>query len=142
MKKMFFSYFFLIFFLFSGCDFVPFVGPVVSGVIAWKDGEAHKFYHEEISTLYASVKVALRELNYDITSDQIQKNGDYYLLAGQKDEFKIYIRKVEPRITEVRIRVNFMGNKPYAELIYQHIDKNLNVVEFDRNGDLTNFSEN
>lgn len=117
-----------------GCQIVPFVGPIVTGVIMWREGEAHKFYYEEPSTLYRSAKLAINELGYPIIKDEIQRNGNYYIVAGDDDKFKIIIRKIKPHIGEVKMRVNFMGNKPYAELVYKHIDNNLNTIDFDDQG--------
>lgn len=143
MKKTIFSYFFIFFTIFfSGCDFVPFAGPIVSGIIMWKDGEAKKYYYEEPETLHRSVKSALKKLNYSIFTDIIEKDGSYYIIADSKDRFKIYIRKVEPHISEVRIRINFMGDKPYAELIYKFIESNSDTIEFNENGQISSFLEN
>ena len=119
---------------FAGCEVVPFVSPIVTGVVMWYEGEAHKYYYEEPSTLYRSTKLALKELDHPILKDETQRNGDYYILAGEGDKFKITIRKVKPHIAEVKMRINFMGNKPYAELIYKHIDNNLNTIDFDPQG--------
>lgn len=118
---------------FTGCEVAPFVSPIVTGVVIWYEGEAHKYYYEEPSTLYRSTKLALKELEHPITTDEV-RNGNYYIVAGDDDKFKITIRKVKPHISEVKIRINFMGNKPYAELLYTHIDNNLNTIDFDDQG--------
>lgn len=119
---------------FTGCEVVPFVSPIVTGVVMWYEGEAHKYYYEEPSTLYRSTKLALKELGHPITKDETNRNGNYYIVAGDDDKFKITIRKVKPHIGEVKMRINFMGNKPYAELVYKHIDNNLNTIDFDDQG--------
>lgn len=119
---------------FTGCQVAPFVGPIVTGVIMWHQGEAHKFYYEEPSTLYRSTKLALKELGHPITKDEAQRDGSYYIVAGDDDKFQITICKVKPHIGEVKMRVNLMGNKPYAELVYKHIDNNLNTIDFDDQG--------
>lgn len=118
----------------SGCEVAPFVSPIVTGVVMWYEGEAHKYYHEEPQVLYRATKLALGELDHQIAKDQAQKNGGYYLVAGTEDRFKITIRKVKPHISEVSIRVNFMGDKPYAELVYKHIDNYINTIDFDEQG--------
>jgi hypothetical protein len=62
-------------------------------------------------------------------------------LLEAKTPFKIEIKKVQSNITEVKIRVNFLGDKPYAELIYKKIDSNLDVINFDVEGKPTKFTE-
>lgn len=120
---------------FAGCDAAPLlISPIVTGVIMWKDGEAHKYYNEEAHTLYRATKLSLKELDHPITKDQPYQEGGYYIVAGQGDKFHIVIRQVKPHITEVRCRVNFMGDKPYAELLYRQIDSNTNTIDFDDQG--------
>lgn len=119
----------------SGCTVAPLlISPIVTGVIMWKDGEAHKYYNEESHTLYRATKISLKELNHPIAKDEPSKDGSYSILAGEGDKFHIYIRQVKPHITEVRVRVNFMGDKPYAELLYRQIDSNTNTIDFDDQG--------
>lgn len=119
----------------SGCSVAPFIAsPIVTGVVMWYQGEAHKYYNEEARTLYRATKIALRELNHPITKDESTKDGGFYLIAGDKDRFKIVIRQVKPHITEVKVRINFMGDKPYAELLYSQIDLNTNSIEFNDEG--------
>lgn len=119
----------------AGCAAAPFVlTPVVTGVVMWSEGEAHKYYNEEVGTIYRSTKKSLRELDLKITEEKATGNGGYYLVAGDKDRFTINIRQVKPHISEVSIRINFMGDKPYAELVYTQIDLNTNTIEFDDEG--------
>lgn len=119
----------------SGCAVAPFiVSPIVTGVVMWHNGEAHKYYNEEARTLYRATKIALKELNHPITKDQPDQDGGFLLVAGDKDRFKIVIRQVKPHITEVKVRINFMGDKPYAELLYSQIDLNTNSIEFNDEG--------
>lgn len=121
-------------FLFSGCAVAPFIqGPLVTGIIMWKQGEAHKYYHENCKIMYRSTKNALKDLNHKIVTDQTLKDG-YRIVAGDKDKFKIFIRQVKPNITEVCVRINFMGDKPYADLLYAQIDANTNVINYDDKG--------
>lgn len=127
---------FLCFFisLLAGCSVVPFVqGPIVTGIVMWKQGEAHKYYRENLKTMYRSTKNALKELNCKIISDQTVRDG-YKIVAGDKDKFKIYIREAKPHICDVCVRINLMGDKPYAELFYTQIDANTNVINYDEKG--------
>lgn len=134
MKKLyFFIYLWILFF--TGCNVAPFiVSPIVTGVTMWRDGEGHKYYNEEAYTIYRATKTSLKELKHSIAKDETTKDGGFYILAGEGDKFKIVIRQVKPHITEVKIRVNIMGNKPYAELVYRQIDSNTNTISFDDQG--------
>lgn len=121
--------------IFVGCAEAPmFISPIITGIIMWKDGEAHKYYNEEAHTLYRATKTSLKELDHPILKDESNKDGDYYIVAGDNDKFKIVIRQVKPHITEVKIRINFLGDKPYAELLYSQIDLNTNTIDFDDQG--------
>lgn len=136
MKKI--LIFFCLFFPFlPSCATAPLlVSPIITGIIMWKDGEARKYYNEEISTMYRATKISLKELDHPINSDEQNPEG-HYIVAGENDKFKIVLRQVKPHITEVKIRVNFMGDKPYAELLYNQIDANTNTIEFDDQGNPT-----
>jgi hypothetical protein len=124
-----------------GCAVAPFIySPIVTGVIMWKEGEGHKYYNEELKTMYRATKNSLKEMNYKITKDEVTKNG-YYLLAGEEDKLKIHVELVKPHITEVRIRINIMGDKPYAELLYSQIDANTNTINYDDEGQPTKFKK-
>jgi len=121
--------------IFAGCTAAPLlISPIVTGVIMWKDGEAHKYYNEEAHTLYRATKTSLKELDHPIIKEEPYRDGGYYIVAGEGDKFKITIRQVKPHITEVKIRINFMGDKPYAELVYRQIDSNTNTIDFDDQG--------
>jgi len=117
----------------SGCAITPFISPIVAGVVYWKEGEASKYYNFDVDACYRSTKRALRDLELEITEDETTDDG-YWVVADENDRFKINIEKAEQNITVVKIRINTFGDKPYAELIYKHIDVNLGIIEFDENG--------
>lgn len=133
MKKL-LLFIFLCLSIFAGCTAALLISPIVTGVIMWKDGEAHKYYNEEANTLYRATKISLKELDHPILKDELTRDGSRYIVAGDGDKFKITIRKVKSHITDVKIRINFMGDKPYAELIYHQIDSNTNTIDFDDQG--------
>jgi len=117
-----------------GCTAVnPFnlASPIITGVVMWKEGEAHKYYNEELPTMHRSVKSALKELNLPVTKEEPVKDG-FYIVAGDQDRFKIYVLTVKPHITKVNIRVNFMGDRPYAELVYRTTDSYVDTIEFEK----------
>lgn len=119
----------------GGCAAAPFiVSPIVTGVIMWKEGEARKYYNEEAHTMYRATKISLKDLDHPIIKDESDKKGGYSLTAGEGDKFHITIRQVKPHIAEVKVRINFMGDKPYAELLYRQIDSNTNTIDFDDQG--------
>lgn len=115
-----------------GCSPIsPFdiASPIVTGIVLWKEGEAHKYYNEEMPAMHRSVKTALKELNLPIAKDESTKDG-FYIIAGDNDRFKIRIQTIRPHITKVSIRVNFMGDKDYAELVYRTTDSYVDTIEF------------
>lgn len=116
----------------SGCG-LPFnpISPIISFYLTWKEGEARKHYRYDHKTVYKAVKRSLSSLEYAITTDEENESG-YYIVADSNDRFKITVEKVEPEITLLKIRVNFMGDKPYAELIYKEVDNQLNVIDYKR----------
>ena len=119
---------------FTGCAVAPLIiTPIVTGIVMWKEGESSKYYHEEPKTLYRATKLALKELDYSISKDETTKNG-YYIVAGEEDKFKISIRQVKNHISEAKIRINLMGDKDYAELVYENIDLNIDTIDFDDQG--------
>jgi len=122
----------------SSCAIIPeIVSPIVTGIVTWENGVAHKYYNEEAHTMYRATKISLKDLGYSIIDDKSHKSNGYYILAGDSDKFKITIRQVKPHITEVKIRINFMGDKPYAQLLYHEIDSNTNTIDFDDQGQPT-----
>lgn len=136
MKKLLLILAFLGFFTVAGCGPIDPVGPIISGVVAWVEGEAHKYYANDSATVYRAVKRACDELNYKISKDDPPNAvGDYYLVAGNNDRFKIKIQNVEADIAKLSVRVNFMGDKPYAELLYKKVDEQISTIEFDPNGE-------
>ena len=136
MKKLAVVSFFLFFVV--GCGVEMLIGgatnAIVNGVIYWKEGEASKYYAYEPSILYRSTKKACKELNYEIITDEPNNEDGYYIVAGEKNKFKIKIEQVEENISVVKCRIDFWGDKPYVELFYEKIDGQLSVIEFDARG--------
>tara|TARA_Y100000034_G_scaffold38278_2_gene47016 strand:- start:2311 stop:2733 length:423 start_codon:yes stop_codon:yes gene_type:complete len=119
----------------AGCGAEILIAPIVSGVIAWKEGEATKYYDSDSRLLYHAAKRVCKELDYTISrDDEVTEKGRYYMIAGENDRFKISITPVQPDISSVKIRINFMGDKPYAELFYKHLDEEVKIIHFDPDG--------
>jgi len=98
--------------------------------IAWVEGEAHAYFATDREAAYRAVKRTLHELDYPITRDEPTQGGNYYIVADSRDRFKITIKQVEPYATRVSIRINFMGDKPYAELIYKKLETQLDIIDY------------
>lgn len=114
----------------TGCEALPFLGPAFNIYIAWRDGEAHAYYATDAITAYNATKRALAELNYPITEDTKKSDDHYYIVADANDRFKINIVQIEPYTTKISIRINIMGDKPYAELIYKKINTQLTIIDY------------
>lgn len=119
-----------------GLEFIvgPIVGTAVNGAISWINGEAHKYYEYDKGTVYRTTKHTLQRMNIKISEDSITDSG-YSIIAGNNDRFKIKIVEKEPNISKLSIRINFMGDKQYAELIYKNVDESINIIEFDDYGE-------
>lgn len=112
-----------------GCPYLAPIGPIVQLGVMWVEGEAHKYYNTDQLTIYGATKTALAELDLAITEEYTE--GDtIYVKAGDKDRFKIKIHAVRENTTKLSIRVDFMGDKPYAEMLYRHVDAQKDVVQF------------
>jgi len=114
----------------SGCQAMLLISPAVSLYVAWKDGLATAYYDANATTSYNAVKRSLKDLHHNISVDQKKSDKEYYIVAGDKEKFKIYITEVEGGTTRIDIRINLMGDKPQAELVYKKITSQLNVIEF------------
>lgn len=123
-------------FLLTGCD--PIVSPIIgigaTGVIKWVEGEAHRYYGYDSPTVYRAVKRAAARMEIPIIEDTPNENNNYYLIVGENNKFKIKVESVEPNISVLKVRIDFMGDKPYAELFYQYVDEELGVIEFGPDG--------
>ncbi|RDJ35616.1 MAG: DUF3568 family protein [Crenarchaeota archaeon] len=114
-----------------------FIGPAVSGVIYWVNGEAHKYYEEDAEVVYRASKHALHELNIPITQDYMQ-DEKFYITAGEDNRFSLKIvREEQNNLSRLSIRINYIGDKDFAELIYKEVDDQLNIIYFDDQGDPT-----
>ena len=121
--------------LMIGCEAVPFISPIVTGVIMWVEGEAHKFYPYDADVVYRASKRALEDMGMEINKDEVKNNGGYYLNAGKEDRFKINVDNAKEDISELRLRINTMGDKDYAELFYSKVDDQLSTIRFNENGE-------
>jgi len=115
----------------TGCGLFNPIGPILQIGIAWIEGEAHKYYNTEHAVLVQATKDALKDLEFPIQEEKEDENI-YHILAGDEgeDRFKIKITNVRHNVTKLSIRVNIMGDRPYAEMIYRHVEKQSGVKTF------------
>lgn len=138
MKNLFAIFAILGLLMFSGCGGISPLDPISQGInlyLTWKDGEGHKYYLYDSDTVYRAVKRSCRKLGYQIERDDPPtSNRNYYFIAGGNDRFKIKVDPAEKNISRLSIRINFWGDKQYAELIFKEVDDELSVIEFDHQG--------
>jgi hypothetical protein len=121
---------FLFLIIISGCDAASvFIGPIVSGVIYWINGEAHQYYNYKASIIHNATIKSLKELDQNIKKDYYD-NKTYYTLVDDNNRFSISIYNVDKNISRLNIRINFIGDKDFAELIYKKVDENICIIEF------------
>lgn len=118
--------------VFTGCIALPFIAPVISAYVTWQEGEAHAYYATDVNSAYRAVKRALGNLEYNITQDDKTDYSSYYIVADSNDRFQITVTQVEPYVTKISIRINLMGDKPYAELIYKELEDELDIIDYTR----------
>ena len=112
-----------------GCSFIAPIGPIATLGIHWMNREAHKYYNTDQETLYVAVRNALNELDFPIT--KVDQGDEIWVIkADADDRFRIKINPVRHNVTKISILVNTFGDKPYAEMIYDHIDSQEEVNQF------------
>lgn len=132
MKK----FFLLFLLLFWGCGLTPdqIMTPIgsaaVNSYIVWREGEAHKCYEYSPKIVHNATLAALKEMKIPIKSD---KGSDkYQIIAGDKNRFKIKIESIQDNVTKLNIRINYFGDRAYAEIVYKLVDENLYTIRFQK----------
>jgi len=115
--------------LLVGCEFLAPVGPIINIGIFWMNREAHKYYATEYDTMEASIRIVLNELEMAVQEDYVD-DGILHLVVDEDSRFRIKLNPVRHNVTKVSILVNTLGDKPYAEMIYRHIDAQPGVEQF------------
>jgi hypothetical protein len=100
----------------------------VNAYIYWKEGEAHKVYEYNEFVVYNAVLAALEEMKLPVKEEKGTVGKS--IKAGNNDLFKIKVISMEKNITKLSCRINFMGDKPYAELLYRIVDEKLTYIGF------------
>lgn len=112
------------------------IGPITTGVIYWINGEAHQYYEYPADVVYRTTKHTLQELNIPISTDNVNKDS-FQIIAGEQNRFNIKVTQVDKNISKLSMRINTLGDKDFAELIYKKIDQNIAIIQFDPEGNPT-----
>lgn len=113
----------------AGCSYLIPIGPIVQLGVYWMNREAQKYYNVDQEKMYVAVRNVLNELEFPITEVD-QEDEIWVIKADADDRFRIKLNPVRHNITKVTILVNTLGDKPYAEMIYRHIDSQEGVIQF------------
>lgn len=124
-----------------GCGPELLIGPAINFYLAWKDGEAHKHYNYDAGIVYRAAKRSMLELGIPIDQDDGKNSLNYYFTAGGNNRFKVKITHVEPTISKLSVRIDFMGDKSYAELFYKKVDRELSVIKYGPDGRPVSYPE-
>lgn len=111
-----------------GCSPSLLIGPIVTGVTYWVQGESHRYFSENKEIIFKATKHVLEENNLKINKEYV-KNNIYYINAGSYNKFRIKIESFE-NVTKLNIRINTFGDKDYAELLYQQIEEKSNIIYY------------
>jgi len=112
----------------TGCGINPVV-PLIQLGVFWMNREAQKYYNTPQEDLYKATRTALDELEFPVTD--VSQDGEITVIkADANDRFRIKLNPVRHNVTKVSILVNTLGDKPYAEMIYRHIDSQEGVIQF------------
>lgn len=138
-RNRFLAFFSVFAILISGCalDLGLIVSPITTGIVYWVNGEAHKYYKNDVETIYRATHRVLASLEQKISHENRDAGKKYKIIAGNRNRFAIRIDKIDKDICRMNIRINFMGDKDFAELIYKEIDKQIDVIDFNDEGKVT-----
>lgn len=117
----------------SGCSFVGFLSPIVTGVVIWKEGRAHKYYDLDVDVVHRAVRNTIREMNMTLVYDT-KVSGGWDLCGRSGDNFYFSVRSARSGLCDLSLRINTFGNKSLSETIIKRVDDNLGVVNFDELG--------
>jgi len=136
MRLTIFKTIFLIFIAisFNGCialtPLKAVAGPLIDAYVIWRDGEAHKFYYYDSKVVYRAARRASIKMDMEIEKTLPPNKKDYKFVAGGNNKFKIHIEHYDLNITRLNVRINFLGDKQFAELFYSLVDKELNRIDY------------
>lgn len=113
------------------CQILTPISMIATVGVYWIEGEAHKYYNTDQTVIVRALKETLAELKIPIRKESSDDNHIYIKAGdGNDDRFSITVLRVKPEITKLSIRVNIMGDHPFAEMIYRHVDAKQGVKTF------------
>lgn len=104
------------------------IGPIVTGVTYWIQGESHRYFTENKEIILSTTKHVLIENKLEI-KNQYTKNNVYYMDAGARNRFKIKVETID-NFTRLSIRINTFGDKDYTELLYKQIQEECSTIYY------------
>ena len=122
---------FLVTALLAGCaapaclSFLPITGSAYEGYVAWKSGEATKYYAFDLDTTYRAVMRTSDQLKLEATVIKSAPKERYSLETKGNVPMHIDILPLEKSVTTVVISIPTFGDKHYVELFYRVVDDNL-----------------
>ena len=114
----------------SGCSFVGLLSPIVTGVVIWKEGRAHKYYDLDMDVVHRSVRNTIRDMNMTLAYDA-KVRGGWDICGRSGDSFYFSVRSARSGMCDLSLRVNTFGNKSLSEAVIKKVDDNVSVVNFD-----------
>ena len=115
--------FFLASGLLSGCPAI-FLGGAAAGAAVYQAGSLNATRNITLDEAYSSGIGALEELGVVIVSKE--KDGLSGLIVGRGSEeksIKIRTKKIFDDVTEINIRIGFLGDEMQSRLIYDRMEK-------------------
>ena len=113
-----------------GCSLVGILSPVVTGIVVWKEGRAHKYYDLEIDVLRRAVLNTMKEMGSTIVYDK-KVSGGWDICSKGGDTFYFSVRKSRSGLCDLSLRVNTFGNRSLSESVIKRIDDNVGLVNYD-----------
>lgn len=123
----------------TGCQYLSPIGPIISIGVMWLSGEGQKYYNAEQTVILEAVKKVAADMDF-VVADVETKDNTIYVKIDDKagldrkyngnNRFNIRITRIQHNVTKLAIRLNFWGDKPYAELFFDKVDQCPGVKSF------------
>lgn len=126
------KYFFILIILFNtmiGCEPTMIIGPIVTGVTYWIQGESHRYFTENKEIVYKTARHVFEENKLQIKSEYV-KNNIYYMDVGTRNRFRVKVESID-NFTRLSIRINTFGDKDYTELLYKQIEEKCSIIYYE-----------
>ena len=107
----------------AGCEGFS---PLVQLGVYWYEGEARKYYATERVALAGAARAALGELGLAVEREE-ERNGETRMWAGRG----VFVRLTGAGVgvTRMGVRVRVFGDRPLAEMVFRHVDRQPGVVD-------------